>query len=550
MAETPNFRLGQRLSYSRALCTVRYIGPIDGTSGTWLGVEWDDPLRGKHSGSYNEKSYFTTQVPNAASFIRPTRKPDPTTTFLEALRKKYGDGKGDELVWEGGRPIALTATKVFEEVGFEKIAKRWAMLGELKAVLLDGWKIEGVESIEEIKETCPNIEELDLSRNLLPLSAITTICLALPSLHYLRLNGLRFDSLNIPPYTTSPFHKITHLELSSTLLTPAELSTLLPHFPSLQILSLTHNLLTTLPPLPFPPTITALDLSSNLLTTLSSISTLSTTLPNLSYLSLSHNLLTSLSLPANTTFPHLRRLDISYNRISSFQELDHLLPPTFPILANLRIGHNTLTDGMKKEDAWATMVARVARNVTVLNLSKIETREREDAEVWYLGRIAREIGEAGGEDVIRSVVRKHGRWVELCQLHGTPVIPTPEEAAKEGNTLRAHFLKLDFVRDGRTLEKMVPPSIPVSMLRRLVARWFSMEVLRVGMKCELRQHDMDDDDEDGEDGDGEVKGAVTGRDGEGVVVLESVDDTREIGVVLEELKGRGRVWVEEIQRCL
>lgn len=130
------------------------------------------------------------------------------------------------------------------------------------------------------------------------------------------------------------------------------------------------------------------------------------------------------------------------------------------------------------------------------------------------------------------------------------MIPTPEEAAKEGNTLRAHFLKLDFVRDGRTLEKMVPPSIPVSMLRRLVARWFSMEVLRVGMKCELRQHDMDDDDEDGEDGDGEVKGAVTGRDGEGVVVLESVDDTREIGVVLEELKGRGRVWVEEIQRCL
>lgn len=75
---------------------------------------------------------------------------------------------------------------------------------------------------------------------------------------------------------------------------------------------------------------------------------------------------------------------------------------------------------MKKEDAWATMVARVARNVTVLNLSKIETREREDAEVWYLGRIAREIGEAGGEDVIRSVVRKHGRWVELCQCEFLP----------------------------------------------------------------------------------------------------------------------------------
>jgi len=54
-------RLGTRLSISCSLCIVKYIGPVDGTSGTWLGVEWDDPARGKHSGSHDGKAYFTTR---------------------------------------------------------------------------------------------------------------------------------------------------------------------------------------------------------------------------------------------------------------------------------------------------------------------------------------------------------------------------------------------------------------------------------------------------------------------------------------------------------
>ena len=53
-----DFHLGQRLSYQGALCTVRYYGNVEGTVGDWLGVEWDDPMRGKHSGSYQGKIYF------------------------------------------------------------------------------------------------------------------------------------------------------------------------------------------------------------------------------------------------------------------------------------------------------------------------------------------------------------------------------------------------------------------------------------------------------------------------------------------------------------
>lgn len=39
--------------------TVRYVGALTGAPGVWVGVEWDDAKRGKHSGSYNGIQYFT-----------------------------------------------------------------------------------------------------------------------------------------------------------------------------------------------------------------------------------------------------------------------------------------------------------------------------------------------------------------------------------------------------------------------------------------------------------------------------------------------------------
>ncbi len=54
----PKFHICQRLSFSGALCTVRYIGIVKGTQGGWLGVEWDDSSRGKHAGEHGGVKYF------------------------------------------------------------------------------------------------------------------------------------------------------------------------------------------------------------------------------------------------------------------------------------------------------------------------------------------------------------------------------------------------------------------------------------------------------------------------------------------------------------
>lgn len=88
-----------------------------------------------------------------------------------------------------------------EEVGFDKIRRQQAMLNELSIVLLDGSCVAGLTSdpqatdavqitkaIEGIKETCTNILELDLSRNLLERwDQVAGICRQLRRLRSLRV---------------------------------------------------------------------------------------------------------------------------------------------------------------------------------------------------------------------------------------------------------------------------------------------------------------------------------------------------------------------------
>ena len=52
-------RLGTRFALSGYIGTIRYVGEVEGTSGVWLGVEWDDSNRGKHDGIKDGKRYFT-----------------------------------------------------------------------------------------------------------------------------------------------------------------------------------------------------------------------------------------------------------------------------------------------------------------------------------------------------------------------------------------------------------------------------------------------------------------------------------------------------------
>ena len=66
-------RVGLRLEVEGSKGTVMYEGLVEGTRGSWLGVEWDDPSRGKHDGTYAGLAYFKAKGPNSASFIRESK---------------------------------------------------------------------------------------------------------------------------------------------------------------------------------------------------------------------------------------------------------------------------------------------------------------------------------------------------------------------------------------------------------------------------------------------------------------------------------------------
>lgn len=67
------FRLGQRVHLvgdSRRVGTVKYVGPVEGHTGTWVGVDWDNG-DAKHDGALNGRRYFEAHAPKSGSFVRP-----------------------------------------------------------------------------------------------------------------------------------------------------------------------------------------------------------------------------------------------------------------------------------------------------------------------------------------------------------------------------------------------------------------------------------------------------------------------------------------------
>lgn len=89
--EVKDIIVGDRIVFERSLGIVRYVGEVQGYSGHWLGIEWDDQRRGKHNGTVDGVKYFECLKTEGtgASFIR-YHKAKKTRTILSALHERYG----------------------------------------------------------------------------------------------------------------------------------------------------------------------------------------------------------------------------------------------------------------------------------------------------------------------------------------------------------------------------------------------------------------------------------------------------------------------------
>ncbi|KJR81668.1 uncharacterized protein SPSK_00735 [Sporothrix schenckii 1099-18] len=444
---TPPAFVGQRRSYDGALCTVRYIGEVAGTAGgTWLGVEWDDPTRGKHDGVHKGVRYFAcsqrsrpppvvlvgdVQHPalatgplTPASFVRPTRRADAPRTFLEAVRAKYaseattdtdtagGDGKTVLGGAVPGRQIVISG-KVAEEVGFDKVRRQLAQIETLRVVILDGQCVvsegegEGPNpnAASQIQTTCPSITELDLSRNLFTdFATVAVVCRELPRLRGLRVNGNRVTVAEGRAYAGS-FDGVRELAVEETYLSWAALGHLTANFPLLASLAAGSNQLTNLTPaLPtasLATTLTTLNLEFNDFTALSDLANLSA-LAALRNLHLKGCRIAQVAAdperpPAFAFSPTLTYVDLSYNLVTSWAFVD-ALPDVFPGMVSLRFAHNPIYNNPNLDVASAAAMIPAATTTTTTTTpatgasagtATTTTASTEESYMVAVGRLAR-----------------------------------------------------------------------------------------------------------------------------------------------------------------
>ncbi|CAE7012373.1 hypothetical protein CFE70_002213 [Pyrenophora teres f. teres 0-1] len=544
---TTDIYIGKRLSFATHLCTIRYHGTLPGTTGPWLGVEWDDPTRGKHDGSHNGTRYFTClhTSPTCASFIRPTRKPDPTRSFVQALKHKYASEQEEEdfrdpdvhVVFNHQPPKTVSFNgKPAEEIGFDKIRKQLAQLEELKIIILDGlcmvrpeargssW-MDGGEK-RDIADACPKAVELDLSRNLFEdWREVAAICEQLPGLRSLRVDGTRFHNITLSPAEQTrclhAFKGITSLKLEDTLLPWTDLAQLTHLFPSLTTFSAASNLFTTLTLHEPNPQITELILEDNLLTSLSSLSNLAK-LPNLQRLILKQNKVSELITPdtAIPVFPPtVREVDLSFNEISTWAFIEQLAH-VFPGLQSLRVSHNPLYSSLQApdgrtltaDDGYMLTLARLG-NLKTLNHSPINEKERLNAETYYLSMIAKEV-QFASENLREQILKSHPRYAWLCEEYGEPDVQRSVNAVNP-NSLAARLLCVKFYLATSTstvFETEVPMSSTAYTVLGLVGKHFSIKPMQCRLVWEtgdwmsVRKSatDIVDDDWDSEDSEAEV----------------------------------------------
>lgn len=155
----PSDPVGRRIICDGEYATVHYVGIVPPTPGIWLGVEWDNPLRGKHDGSHEGTRYFTCSHPTGGSFIRP-KKANFGVNFLTAVTKRYGPNND----WN---ETMLIGKKTVELVGFESIQEEQSQLSTLFDISIRDCLVSDAGQKGEIHRSCPNISTINLSKNLL-----------------------------------------------------------------------------------------------------------------------------------------------------------------------------------------------------------------------------------------------------------------------------------------------------------------------------------------------------------------------------------------------
>ncbi|KAK9806127.1 hypothetical protein WJX72_002459 [[Myrmecia] bisecta] len=479
--------------------TIRYVGPVAGQEGDWIGLEWDDPSRGKHDGSTAGQQYFQCLYSRTGgSFLR-KNKFDATAelgiTITAALRLRYQGQDSDQNQVDGGSQMFVqTATNRKVEVklvGQEKLLAKQGKLEELTGVALVDARVASLGPPGELASVAPRLEELDLSANLLPSwHSVAALADELPRLTVLNLslNRMRFpDATSALP--AQRFGQLHTLVFNQCWITWAQVVAVAGSAPGLRELHLCGNAICSLQAPGTAQQLTSLsqlqvlDLEDNGLSEWQEVEQLAG-LPCLERLLLSGNQLTEVHYPLGATagqdgpFAALKSLLLGENRLASWASVDAL--NQFPCLREVRLTGNPLLASSQGGGRYE-IIARVA-NLTMVNASAVRQHERRDSELRYLRLVLADAEAAPDVTARQHVLAQHpqlqdlkDRFVRRGQVH----------AGVGGTALAASMLELRLTcvapsagNKMGTQTKKIPASLTVGKLKLLCERLFKLPVAR------------------------------------------------------------------------
>ncbi|KAJ8088091.1 hypothetical protein PM082_013642 [Marasmius tenuissimus] len=411
--------VGDRVSYLGNSATVKSLGTVDGTDGTWLGVEWDDPSRGKHDGVKDGKRYFSCRFPNAGSFIRPSANVKRGVSFLEGLTSKYIEAFHGSTTQEKVTLGSSNGAIEVEAVNLDKVRGKFSNLSRLREVSLENELIARADPPGKIQETCPNIRGLDLSTSLLPTwGAIADIAAELASLQRLGLNRTRLTLLYEPARMSNAFLSLYELQLNGTLMTWPEFQEIVLYLPRLRTAEMGYNNLSDLSSQTSPQSsIESLNFDNNNLSDWSRLWDSLRSLTHLDRIVFAFNRITRIPPPGKDQIhSRLKHISLHSNRLESWGDID-ALSAWFPSLLSLSIAGNPLVD-ITKDARYSRqfIIARIP-TLTTLDAAAVSTKERTDSEIFYLSHISQYFNFESGS---AALLQEHPRWDILCQRYGVP----------------------------------------------------------------------------------------------------------------------------------
>ncbi|VDN05813.1 unnamed protein product [Thelazia callipaeda] len=442
--------IGDRVKVGVDRGVVCYTGAVEGYSGDWVGIDWDDPLRGKHDGTLDGKVYFCARSAKSGSFVRP-QAVSVGRNLLEEIEDKYvNNGPSDKIY---GR-INLHHTNLNV---YKKQSNPWA----LKTIIVDGMRVASAPC----KNCSPftNCTELNLHNNLLSrwcdlldiLSFFPSLRCLLASCNHMER---RMESVADDRVVTAPLHTLAFGECCVDDETAKKI---MYHFPYVRIIYLDHNNIQTFDPGEFGQNLESIDLEGNPINDFSNLQFLST-LPKLQSLNVAHCGFRDIRIPDNG-FSSLSSLNISNNPMDN--KLWVLELAKLPSLEKLNYTKNSIVDS--GNDLNEIIISAIPQ-LRFLCHSEVTLQERSSAEIYFLNKYG-----------VPPVAHEYKFIIErLVKIYGEPLNHPCASYGKIG------LLKLKLSCGGQVMERLFPDTMTVQRLIGIISRLFRLDSRNISLQSQ------------------------------------------------------------------